>query len=499
MTIRQTKIYLICLLLGSIFTILAFYVLVDIKALPNKTASQIDYRNMLLEGIQTPRIIIDSGSNSFWSIIPQIIEEKFRIPTIVVAENGNVPFDMKVNRLKTYVRSGDIILLPLEWIYYSRKEYTSNFMDSVFGITKSNNLEHNILYNYTYHYYLLHAFDRIKFIFKHVNPTHILKSLIQRYNEPSIHQQLSIRTSALLFNYNNNPAGDVKNDANRLHDSTLLSVNCQQYLNANPLNDTSVLNEIVHSLSEFKKIHNVKIIITWPAVAGKECYIEDRINKFVSQITEASELNGLIVTGSPYESFFPEIHMLDTYYHVDSKAALLRTNRLVANLEKLIVVNSNINDELNTKSMAHKALVDKLNQIQQTKISFLQPIKTGEYKVNSPDFDTYFNLSDTDWYPTEGWGRWSRGELSKIVVKSTNRDCMVRLNGKSFANSYSQIIFDKLTNALITPTSEIIIPKKTGLHIIEMYNRNIMSPNDIGTKEDNRRLGFGLEGISVTC
>jgi hypothetical protein len=38
------------------------------------------------------------------------------------------------------------------------------------------------------------------------------------------------------------------------------------------------------------------------------------------------------VVGEPFDSYFTPEHMLDTYYHIDSDAAHLRTERLIERL-----------------------------------------------------------------------------------------------------------------------------------------------------------------------
>jgi hypothetical protein len=59
-----------------------------------RSGNEVPYslRELLLEKVPAPRIVVDSGSNSVFSIVPQLIENEFRLPVIDVADNGAVPW-----------------------------------------------------------------------------------------------------------------------------------------------------------------------------------------------------------------------------------------------------------------------------------------------------------------------------------------------------------------------------------------------------------------------
>jgi hypothetical protein len=69
--------------------------------------------------------------------------------------------------------------------------------------------------------------------------------------------------------------------------------------------------------------------VTWPAVAGDDCYRTDSLPKAARDLLAES---GISVVGDPADSAFAPSHMLDTYYHVDSTAAAIRTERLIQRL-----------------------------------------------------------------------------------------------------------------------------------------------------------------------
>jgi hypothetical protein len=64
--------------------------------------------------------VIDAGSSSAFGIDPALIEQAFRMPVIDVADSGSIPLKMKIYRLLKFVRQGDTLNFPLEWVYYTR-------------------------------------------------------------------------------------------------------------------------------------------------------------------------------------------------------------------------------------------------------------------------------------------------------------------------------------------------------------------------------------------
>ena len=71
-----------------------------------------------------------------------------------------------------------------------------------------------------------------------------------------------------------------------------------------------------------------------PAGAGSDCYlIPGGRLPIADQARAIFERHGITVVGEPADSYFTPDHMLDPYYHVDSAAAQIRTQKMVARLQ----------------------------------------------------------------------------------------------------------------------------------------------------------------------
>lgn len=77
------------------------------------------YKQFLLENVPAPRLIIVAGSNAHYSIDPAVLERRYRVPVINLADNGSYPLTHKLYNLLRYARSGDLVIMPLEWSQYA--------------------------------------------------------------------------------------------------------------------------------------------------------------------------------------------------------------------------------------------------------------------------------------------------------------------------------------------------------------------------------------------
>ena len=60
----------------------------------------------------------------------------------------------------------------------------------------------------------------------------------------------------------------------------------------------------------------------------------------IEQIKPLVESYGFLFIGNPFDSYFPN-NMLNTYWHIDEKARDIRTKRLIEELKKTGLFNTN--------------------------------------------------------------------------------------------------------------------------------------------------------------
>ena len=83
-------------------------------------------------------------------------------------------------------------------------------------------------------------------------------------------------------------------------------------------------------------LKNKLIIIEGSIASGKSSVSK----ALIEQIKPLVESYGFLFIGNPFDSYFPN-NMLNTYWHIDEKARDIRTKRLIEELKKTGLFNTN--------------------------------------------------------------------------------------------------------------------------------------------------------------
>ena len=85
-------------------------------------------KTSLAEKISQPKILIVSGSNSLFGIESPVIEQLTCFPVVNMALHAGLPLDWILDYAESNAVAGDVVVLPLEWLYYLRNfEYPSEW------------------------------------------------------------------------------------------------------------------------------------------------------------------------------------------------------------------------------------------------------------------------------------------------------------------------------------------------------------------------------------
>jgi hypothetical protein len=304
--------FLISVAAGALLCSLGMLVSYDFLTSSNR-AVPYSYSQFLLENIGAPRIVIDAGSSAMFGIEPGLIEQAFGKTAIDVADNGAIPLEMKIYRLRKFAREGDTLIVPLEWVYYTREGVPQDFTDKTPD-------------EYAAYYASLPFRARLAFAVRHAS-LHNLSDAGRLYLRKDLQQTHYARIQADMSKW---PRGDRKDDRRRR--SSVEGINCADYIAATGTMVTNV-EWAAKQLSDLQAGRRLRVYVTWPAVAGSDCYgMANGRLPIADQARAIFERHGITVVGEPADSYFTPEHMLDTYYHVDSAAARVRTERLVSRL-----------------------------------------------------------------------------------------------------------------------------------------------------------------------
>ena len=91
------------------------------------------YKDYRAESIHSKKVIIISGSNALFAINSNLLEKKLGYPVVNLATHMYLDIDYLYYELEKNIGKGDIVIMPLEFEYYSRTDklstwFTNNIM-----------------------------------------------------------------------------------------------------------------------------------------------------------------------------------------------------------------------------------------------------------------------------------------------------------------------------------------------------------------------------------
>ncbi len=326
-----------CFLLsfGCIFClILALFLSIFLLPRPSEAVNAAQawaYKEYLLEKKSSQnRIIIESGSNSLHAINSQILEKELNKPVINIAENFQFPLLYKIYRLEKFLNEGDIVVMPLEYIYF--------FSDLITGVN--------------YEWLGRHA----DFYFKAL-PLYEKLKVIANTDTKGFASHFKSFSKYIYYLFGKHEYYDISKGTEKLNEygdanyTLLLKKNypigkevsgtkCFDYVFASnmkgsKLEITTTFRKNLLLIKEVAKKTKSTFIFTYPAITGDECY-NDEVKSAINEAVRLIKENGFIFIGKIEDSYFGKDMLLDTYYHLNDTARDIRTKRLTNELKKVL-------------------------------------------------------------------------------------------------------------------------------------------------------------------
>jgi len=320
--IKKSK-YFLLIIGGSLLSFIIIYTVGYYLIATREIFISHSYKQFLLKHTQGQRLIIDSGSNSFFGIDSHLLENKLNILTINLADNAGYPLQNKLLRIEKYSHPGDIILLPLEWQYYSYKAVPDVFLNNLLG---------NLHY-----YHQNNPIQDIKQIWK--TPFSNFMSDINHYIKGMSNNRRHLEQH--LEKFKNHERGDfIQEDFDLELEEASKVTACDEYVLGNALKNGFTLSltfkENIKLIQQLQK-KGIHILLTWPVVVGKDCYRQKHtlaLSGFINLIKKTLDDNGILIIGDPYKNRFSAEFMLNSYYHITSEARYAHTKGLIEDIKQ---------------------------------------------------------------------------------------------------------------------------------------------------------------------
>ncbi len=493
--VKNYKLFILSILISFVAVNILYIAFFD-KIIPKKIKVSHLYQQFLLENTKTPRLIVESGSNSLYAIDSKMLEDKFNILTINVSDAASLPLKYKLLKLEKYVKKGDIVLMPLEWQFYSRDEILKQFLDQIFQPLS--------------HYYTTLLWDeKIELIYK--TPFSSLRAGFFKNNLCSATKYRYGSEYNLLKGYMQIFDGGKRGDGEyKLPKKSLVGhLICSSYIFRRQIEDgfeiSQSFKDNIKKIKELEK-KGVKFIITWPAVVGEGCYKGDHgkyFRIFFKKIKKFLDEHSINYVGEWQDSSFPKKYFLNTYYHILEEAKEIRTKKLIERIE-----NSSYKTWFNQTKKPETNFTSLFNSIKKEFVFYHKRLKNNQrVEFNEKNFDNEVVLEKNNWYEMENWGIWSKGESSKIIfsVNNSKNPLKIKIDSTIFKKDQNEteiyINNQKLGIYNLNGVTQLTIPNsfiKNSLVELEFKHLNQKLPIDYGVTDENRSLKLGLKSIVIT-
>lgn len=440
------------------------------------------YKDFLIKATKKyPRIIIDSGSNSTHSIDSMMMEKEFHKVVINIADNGSYPLKQKLFRIQRFAHRGDVVLLPLEFSYYSNINISDIFYNNIFG-------------SLNFYFEPMPWIDKLDFI-AHTPLSPLAKSF---FIVPKRQNNLAV----FVDQFNNRKRGDHE----FIHKGTMdesSSMSCEDYIFfTNKMYDFDIsetFKDDARMIKEIERETGIRFVFTYPAVVGNNCYngkYHDKYIRMMAQVIKLLHSYNIPFIGKAEESLFGKEYMDNTYYHVLPSARVIRTTKLIQTI----------------KDSPYSTWFQSKNKLINPHLNILSLIDYSSLSVLTPDQE--YLISHTEdvlclkgWFPRENWGVWNSSKSSTILLKvdkSKIKQHMIltlrsRIFGQKELTSIELNGFH-VGSYILDGSVKINIPKKAITDetvIVKFSNTNLQSPKELGVGNDQRKFKIGLESLSI--
>ncbi|MCK4493736.1 MAG: hypothetical protein KAU26_06745 [Methylococcales bacterium] len=497
--INKNKLFI--LIVGSTFIGLFLMYIMAFNFSVNKNfLVSHSYKNFLLKHTKSPRLIIESGSNSFHAINTTMLEKELGMLTINLADNASYPLQYKLLRVKKYANSGDIVLLALEWEHYSYYILPKVFLNNIFD-------------KLNFYYNNLSWINRVKLILKtpfrsfvehqlYKNDLLLKESDAAQY-QYEYKQLVSYEKRFLALDRGSSKPEDTPAVIGKIE-----SEFCNKYILINQLKHgffiSPTFKKNIKIIKDIQK-KGVRVFFIWPTVAGDNCYgneIKNKLIAFSNKVKSYVIKNKIPFISKVEDSNFKANYILNTYYHVIPKARDIRTKRLITDIKRSKIMGW-------LKDTNSYSLDIKSSEIQKDIYKHLEAIKEGEeLKLGTKNLKRNVFLKE-GWFFHDKEKVWSQGRRSTIEIKLNNS-----LIGKALyfiiESSYHNINDHSKTRILVNGhllgkyilngKNKINIPhyltkQKEGKLKIEFYYGNVKSPFELGNGLDRREFKLWVRSL----
>jgi len=267
-----------------------------------------------LTSIQTPKLILVSGSNTLYGISCQTLEEKLKRPCVNTALTQELGLDYILDHARQIAQPKDTILMPLEYQLYITHGTPSELL-----------LDYVIAYQPNY-LESLNSLQKIRLIMG-VSPQRLFQGILAKG------QSLSSLTSS--YQSRITPQGDS------LDNLKITNKNDQIIKGFKPFNlqEYQISNYAREQLSRFIvwcRENQVNLIVTWPSTVNFSEYQDPNTQKFFNSIAMFYRQEQVPILGTPENFMYDKLLFYNSVYHLNDQGRQKRTKKIINLIQRYL-------------------------------------------------------------------------------------------------------------------------------------------------------------------
>ena len=492
--IKQLSKFAACLVGTTAMCLSAYTITVD--NLVQDTKVPASYKWFLLKDVPGPRIIIESGSNSYHAIDTDALGAALGMTAINIADNGGYALEDKVTRLETYARPGDVVVLPLEWTFYHREKLTDNYVDTLFTSNRD-------------YYRTMPTLKRVKRALS-LPPEKIIEQISKKKGQAALETEspaqslfISALTQSTGHQSRRHSTGPGLGAAEQSCDDYVLGKAAQRKNLTLGANIKPALNRL-----KALKARGVDIHFAWPVLAGDDCLSDPAyVTGFRVQIEHAVNKAGFEFLGTPGQSLYGQDVQDDSPYHITTAGTDIHTVQMIGFLKAQGYGTSA--DPLDIKTFARHRLFE-LELAQATPIT--QPVLPIGQTIAMDNSDLRRHVDFTaGWWAFEPYGRWMRDNRAMLRVtlpEDTSENSVLKIQGITKSGQLERVNVSVngqlVKSAMFGESAPLLVPvarlpRGIALSIfLSLPDAGIpQSPLERGENEDARSMTLHLQNIEL--
>lgn len=331
---KSTRLYLLFFCSAISFLSAQYYLFFSYQfGVPNEAQYWIGeeqvLKNHLAANTIGKKILIASGSNSLFGVDSEKISKIVERPVVNMAIYAGIPIDGIFNQVEKVAKSGDLIVMPLEWEYYA-----SNF-------DKPSSIWINEIFSWNHDYFEdLPSYRKIFFI-SSVSIKTILNNWHNKVNSEKILKDHPARKLAsdfeLLDKYSKwpgqkefaysylttNKLGDIENTCGTL--STKIN---SGYGMDGPLNISYKTLAFLRERVKYFSSLGIDVVFTFPSTDINEKSMQKVTQKNFNEIGRIMQAAKLPIIGTVNDSMMEKEYFFETPYHLNCEGRTVRSEKL---------------------------------------------------------------------------------------------------------------------------------------------------------------------------